>query len=431
MTSPLHVSTSILRSSLGRTACALAILCALTMIATQSAQGQTFTVLHSFTGDDGANPSAGLTIDRAGNFYGTTFAGGNNGNDCNSGCGTVFKFSRSGSGWVLNPLYRFRGYGEGDGERPAAGVIFGPDGSLYGTTNGGGIIPAGDYGTVFNLRPPATACISVLCSWSETLLYSFTSFGDGNYPGTGNLAFDTAGNIYGTTPGGGGGLCNDFPCGTLYALSPQNGVWVETIIHNFGDDLDARNPNAGVILDRVGNLYSGAPGIPGGVVYEVTPQGQNSPDNILYSFSYGDVEGGLIFDHSGNLYGTTASGGTGDGGIVFELVRSGSNWNLTVLHNFTYSGSDTEPGPWASLTMDAAGNLYGTTAEDGANNCGSVFKLAPSDGGWTYTSLHDFTCGSDGAYLYSSLVLDSAGNVYGTASAGGSQNKGVVFEITP
>jgi uncharacterized repeat protein (TIGR03803 family) len=412
--------------------CALALGIAFSVTFAGGAQAQTFTVLHDFSGSDGAIPGGALTIDRAGNVYGTTAAGGENETDCNGGCGTVFKLLRSGSGWVLNPLYRFRGYSEGDGQAPLAGVIFGPDGSLYGATNGGGIIPAGGYGTVFRLRPPPTACVTVLCSWSETLLYSFTTFGDGNYPGSGTLAFDTLGNIYGTTPSGGGGLCNDFPCGTLYAVSPENGIWVETIVHNFGDDLYARNPNAGMILDSLGNLYSGAPGPNGGIVYEVTPQGQNSPDNILYSLSSnGNVEGGLIFDHSGNLYGTTADGGTGGGGIVFELVPSGSDWNLTVLHNFAYSGDDSEPGSWASLTMDAAGNLYGTTVEVGAHNCGSVFRLAPSNGNWVFTSLHDFTCGADGAYPGGGVVLDAAGNIYGAASEGGTLGMGVIFEIAP
>src|SRR5215471_16607685 len=132
--------------------CVLAVRVLLIMLSANPAQAQAFTVLHNFSGPDGANPGGALTIDRAGNFYGTTSAGGHNGTYCNNGCGTVFKFSRSGSGWVLIPLYRFRGYSEGDGQAPLAGVVFGPNGSLYGTTNLGGAVSAGNYGSVFNLR---------------------------------------------------------------------------------------------------------------------------------------------------------------------------------------------------------------------------------------------------------------------------------------
>jgi len=133
----------------------------------------------------------------------------------------------------------------------------------------------------------------------------------------------------------------------------------------------------------------------------------------------------MIFDSSGNLYGTYEFGGTGGGGIVYELVRSGGGWNFVTLYNLVGQG-----GPLASLTIDAAGNLYGTASSDGQHGCGAVFKLVPSGGNWTYTSLHDFDC-SDGAYPASNVSFDADGNLYGTTANGGAYNDGTVWEITP
>ena len=144
-----------------------------------------------------------------------------------------------------------------------------------------------------------------------------------------------------------------------------------------------------------------------------------------------DPWAGLIIDPSGNLYGTTTGGGSGSGGTVFELTPANVGWTFKTLYSFSGNGG----GPSDKLVMDAAGNLYGTTYIDGAYGYGTVFKLTPSNGGWTYTSLHDFTGGSDGANPISSLVFDANGNLYGTASQGGTGNCpggcGVVFEITP
>ncbi len=147
----------------------------LLIFAAAESQAQTFTVLHNFTGGaDGAYPYAGLTMDQAGNFYGTTANGGNTAGDCVfNGCGTVFKLKRAGSGWILSPLYSFSGP---DGNSPQAGVIIGPDGSLYGTTIYGGTANAG---TVFKLSPPPSACKTALCPWRETVLYSFQGGSDG------------------------------------------------------------------------------------------------------------------------------------------------------------------------------------------------------------------------------------------------------------
>ena len=187
---------------------------ALALVAIQSAQAQAFSVIYNFTGgSDGANPSAGLTIDAAGNFYGT-----NQTSNGGSGFGMVFKLKPSGSSWILTPLYGFPKETDGD---PLNGVVIGPNGSLYGTTFSGGKFYDG---TVYNLRPPAGFCRTVSCPWTHTLLYNFKNGIDGGYP-AGPLVFDQAGNIYGTTWGGGSG--GD---GTVFELDTLGN---ETVLHSF------------------------------------------------------------------------------------------------------------------------------------------------------------------------------------------------------
>ena len=171
--------------SLRSTLYALAIVFVLSVAASRAAQAQTLNVLHTFSGGgDGDAPSAGLTIDKAGNLYGTTLYGA-------AGYGTVYKLSHSGSGWVLSTLYTFQG--GNDGGYSQARVIFGPDSGLYGTTSAGGSL---GNGTVFELRPPATACKSVSCPWAETVLYPFQGGSDGISPEYGDLTFDPMGNLY-------------------------------------------------------------------------------------------------------------------------------------------------------------------------------------------------------------------------------------------
>jgi uncharacterized repeat protein (TIGR03803 family) len=435
MFSPLGPN-SVLRTSLCVALLATAFALAL------PAQAQTFAVLHNFTGGgDGANPYAGVTADRAGNLYGTAAAGGH------LGYGDVFKLTHSGSSWTLNPIYSFQGFASGDGAGPLARVIFGPDGALYGTTDEGGTGDGGT-GTVFRLTPQATACKTSLCAWSETVLHSFQGgHSDGSGPGYGDVAFDAAGNLYDTTiyGGGGEGSCNDSTCGTVYEVSPVAGGWSEHVIYDFpgaGGGAPGFWPYNGVILDSSGNVYGAVTWISGSV-YELTPVQRGWSPATLYLFpgapSAGGPVGGLVFDHSGNLYGTACCGGPGGGGSVFELAPSGGTWTFTTLYSFNYSGSNTSPGPTSTLTMDASGALYGNTYAEGAYGYGNIFKLTPSQGGWTYTSLHDFTGGSDGGYPWGQVILDPNGNVYGTTTAGGStvgscyQNLGcgVVFEITP
>lgn len=386
------------------------------LLLAQPAQAQTFTVLHTFTGgQDGQDPIAGLTIDKAGNFYGTAEVGGG------GGSGTVFKLTRKGSGWVFGLLYTFAG---NDGENPTARVIMGSNGSLYGTTFAGG---NGGHGTVFKLTPPPTACKAALCPWTEAVLYSFTGGSDGASPFA-EVLFNQAGNLYGTTKDGGSNNT-----GTVYELVPSSGGWTESVLHSFTGGNDGYFPYSGVIFDKAGNLYGTTRegGLYGsGVVYELSPLGSGWTENVIYTFTGGgdgaNPAGGLIFDQAGNLYGTTSQGGSGGGGTAFELSPSNGAWSFNTL--FSFPG---ETGPFGNLIMDAAGSLYGTTVRGGAIRQGSVFKLTSSSGSWTYTSLHDFTGGSDGAQPYCSVIFDPDGNLYGTTWYGGTYYAGVVWEITP
>ena len=400
---------------------AAAIVFALTVVVTQSVQAQTYSVLHTFTGGmDGATPEAGVTLDKAGNLYGTAANGGN------TGSGAVFKIAHKGSGWTFSPLYNFAG--GNDGATPTARVIFGPDGTLYGTTSDAGM-EQGVFGTVFNLKPSPSACRTALCPWLETVLHRFTANNDGITPGYGDVVFDKAGNLYGTTMNGG---TNDR--GIVYELTPSGGSWTESILFNFGSGLGVY-PYNGVIFDNAGNLYGttyedeDGPTVYG-TVYQLTPSGSGWTENILHSFQEASDGaypfGGVIFDQAGNLYGTTAYSGPAGAGTIFQLRPSNGTWTLTVLHSF--AGSD---GPFGGLTMDAAGNLYGTTYADGANLFGSVFRLTPSGDGWTYTDIYDFTGGNDGGYPFGTVAFDANGNLYGTASTFGKNGYGVVWEITP
>lgn len=397
---------------------------ALALVFVTPAQAQSFNIIHNFSGgQDGSQPVGGLTMDKSGNFYGTASAGG-------AGYGTVFKLTHKNSAWILSPLYSFMGGNDGAG--PVTTLVVGPNGTLYGSTaagGGGGCSKIYEYngcGTIFNLRPPAAACKTALCPWTESVLYRFAGGSDGAYP-IGQLLFDPSGDIYGTSA--------DYlqlgSLGTVFELTIFGDGWVKNDAVRFRGS-DGQYPVAGVIFGQDGDLYGttyygGANGY--GVVYQLSPP-QDQTEKVLYSFQNGSdgsaVAAGLVFDNAGNLYGATTTGGSGGGGTVFELMPSNGHWTLSVLVSFTGSG-----GPSSSLVMDSASNLYGTTVDDGAHGAGNVFKLTSSGGGWTYMDLYDFTGGSDGGNPFGSLVLDASGNLYGTTEAGGANGDGVIFEITP
>jgi len=421
MTDQPDLSATVLRNNLRKTALTLALLCTLATIALPSAQAQTVTVLHSFTGKgDGALPYSGVNL-IVGSLYGTTSDGGQ------GGAGTVYRLNHRGSGWVLSTLYSFTGGSDGGG--PLARVTAGPGGILYGTTYGGGHTggnchASGGCGTVFSLHEQPTACHSAICPWIETVLYAFQGGSDGANTGwSDDLVFDQAGNIYGTTSGDSNG--DD---GTVWELSPSNGGWTETVLHRF---TNGELPWSGVTFDGAGNLYgtTDAGGIGYGSVYELTPSGSGWNYQTIYEFQgRGDgfyPVGGVVFDAAGNLYGTT-SNGSGNGGSVFEMQPSGSGWTFITLYNDFASPF----GPQDTPTLDAAGNVYGTVFNEGYGNFGVVFKLAQSGGKWTETNLAIFS--GDNYGPYGSVILDGEGNVYGTTAFGGSNGEnGSIWEITP
>lgn len=405
---------------------AFAFLLAAAVLAAPRSQAQTFKVIYSFTGHDSAeHPIAGLTIDQHGNLYGTTAWGGA------FGSGTVYELRPTPSGFAYSELHDF-GHGS-DGNFAWGGVTLGPNGTLYGTTAGGGIR---DDGTVYQLRPPSGSCHSASCPWVETVLYRFTGDSDGRNPQAG-VILDNQGNIYGTNVNGGGGKV-----GVVYEMSPSAGGYTFQVLYTFTDDADGGNPSSLLIFDSAGNLYgtaavggnSGCQGFGCGTIYELTPSAAGWSERTLYTFQNGndggDPAAGLISDGAGNFYGATPSGAH-NGGSVFELSPGVESWNFNLAYDLTGVG----PGPEENLVRDSAGNLYGSSWGDGLYGQGAVFKLTPNgDGGWTYTSLHDFTGGSDGGAAEGNLVMDSQGNLYGTSYEGGLASCGrcgVVYEITP
>jgi uncharacterized repeat protein (TIGR03803 family) len=368
----------------GKTPCPYQIGCG-TIFELTPHSGGTWTekVLHKFSGGrDGAQPFASLISDRAGNLYTTTSAGGGGGCDYTSvGCGAVLKLLRgTGGQWTADTLYQFAA---SDGFYPVGTLIADSAGNLYGTTNAGGKGPGyfegiGGHdcpygcGTVFELTRSSGG------NWSRRVLYSFTGInGDGSFP-WGNLIFDAAGNLYGTTQWGGA-----YGQGTVFELMPSSGGrWKEVVIYSFTNGSDGGLPVAG-----------------------------------------------LVGDAAGNLYGTAQAGGLVKAeccGTVFELSPSGNAWKETVLYSFTGANGD-GAAPTASLIFDAAGNLYGTTSLRGASDnscgqggCGTAFELSPVQGGWKETVLHAFSgLNGDGAYPLGNLVLGDAGDLYGTTYEGG------------
>ncbi len=356
------------------------------------------TILHSFTGGaDGGYPGGSVILDSSGNLYGTTPGG-------TLGGGVVYKLDPAGNETVL---YNFAG---GAGGADPNGLIRDAAGNLYGTTSAGGVSNAG---LVYELD----------AAGMETVLYSFPGATNGAAP-AGSLTRDSSGNLYGTTSAGG---LNG--AGTVYRLDPSG---KETLLYSFTGGTDGADPQSGVIRDAAGNLYGTtfSGGVNGfGVVYKLDASNMLT---VLHSFTgipdgY-NPSGGLIFDASGNLYGTTTLGGTADGGgAIFKIDTRGEE---TLLYSFVCAPKDIycDLYPFSGLTLDGAGNLYGTFQSGGPAKSGSVYQLTPTG---QLIILHAFAQSqADGYSPYAGVVLDSAGNLYGTTQLGGENNFGVVYEIS-
>lgn len=396
-----------------------------------------FSVLHNFVGgDDGGSPYGAMILDPSGNLYGTTVYGGDTSECGDLGCGTVFELSppaAKGGAWTEAVLYRFTG--KRDGGYPRASLLRDIAGNLYGTAEAGG---SAGGGVAFELSPPHSG----QATWSHRVLYAFPS--SAGMPVAG-LNAGPGGALYGATlTGGSGGNA-----GTLFSLSPPAaGVtqWAARTIFSF----DGRNgslPAAALVADNAGNLYgttySGGSGTePGyGVVYELTPPSRGAgrwQEHVLWRFKP-DADGRepictLTLDASGNLYGTTSMGGSPPGrGTVFELIRpaAGSVWTENVLFRFPNNG-DYGIWPFTGVILDPSGNLYGTTIA-AAEGPGVVFRLAPSGGAgeWTETVLQYFSSPTNGGDLRGALVRGADGTLYGTTYSGGSVARGVVFSVAP
>lgn len=272
-------------------------------------------VLHNFKStNDGCFPLGGLLADNDGNLYGTTQTGGSDGE------GTVFELSFKSGGFVEKILHSFSS--RAGGQNPSGSLIMDAAGNLYGTTSSGGGGNCRCDGTVYELSPAGGG------RWTERVLWNMPAYDDGADPNAG-VVFDSVGNLYGTTVDGGGGV----GAGVVFELSPAGGgAWSSKVIHSFEEGgEDGFNPRGGLIFDAGGNLYGttfqGGVGTGAqGTVFKLSPAaGGVWSETILFSFIPTALDGynptsNLIFDSSGNLYGTTNTGGTGNGGTVFEIT---------------------------------------------------------------------------------------------------------------
>jgi len=276
-------------------------------------------------------------------------------------------------------------------------------------------------------------------SWTETVLHSFRTKSSDGYSPLGSLIFDTVGNLYGTTRNGGAA-----DLGTVFELTPSaDGTWKENVLHDFtADGQHGYYPYAGLALDKAGNLYGttydgelASGGIPGhGTVFKLAPQAVgNLGFEIVHKFKNDAKDGtypygGLTIDVAGNLYGTTYGGGNFNGGTAFELTPNvDGTWTEKILHKFKNDGKDGY-SVQGGLIFDDAGNLYGSS-----DTVGTVFELTPTTGGgWTERILHNFKDnGLDGNAPFAGAIIDASGHLYGTTFRGGAHDAGTVFEITP
>ena len=439
-------------------------------VSVASAEGKE-KVLYSFQGgaSDGQYPAGGVVFDKAGNLYGATTDGGG---ECPPAqCGIVFQLApaaKMGDPWTETVLHIFQGPGSDDGNTPAGSLIIDSAGNLYGTTGYGGTgncILLGTKvgcGTVYELSPPTQEG----GAWTETVLYSFPTPKQGYLP-NGNLVFDSAGNLYGATMfgGGEGTTCDSYYqyCGAVFELSPpkkQGGAWTEKVLHGFAgietgkQEGDGANPNGGLALDSEGGIYGTTytggfdcahhSGQGCGTAFKLTPptkKGTRS-ESILHRFKAApDGAGpaaGLAFDRQGNLYGTTVFAGVGNSasGTVFELgLNADSSWTEQVLYTFQEGNDGAQPR--GSVLLNTEGEIYGTASIAGAGEAGAIFRLREDAGNpWTFTVIYDFTRSPDGFYPTGPLIFGAASKMYGTTQEGGDGQScqpgcGTVFATMP
>jgi uncharacterized repeat protein (TIGR03803 family) len=433
-------TNAITRNRFGRT-----ITSAFFMLVAPSAffgQGPTFTVLYTFTGGESGSVPRGVIENKAGNFFGTTDAGGPNCSLRFDNCGGVFQLTGAGAESFLHVFTNPSG-----GLNPNGGVIQDTKGNLYGVTSGGG--NSSNSGVVYKVDP----------SGKETVLHVFdhtSNLGEGWEP-LGNLVGDAAGNLYGATTFGGVLNCAD-GCGVVFRIDATGAY---TVLHSFsGAPADGQAPDGTLVLDATGNLYGttfyggSATGINygqgAGTVFKLDP---NGTETILYNFNGitdgGSPTSGLKEDRSGNFYGTAQdegeAGGVSNNGVLFKLDPAG---DFTLLYSFT--GRADGGGPVGPLVLDeASGDVYGTAAYGGldlptchspwGSGCGVVFKVDPSSE--TETVLYSFTGLADGDDPATGLIARKAPNsggyqLFGTTYLGGddsacsSEGCGVVFQLT-
>ena len=397
--------------------------CIVSLAGPGNAWAGTEKVLYSFQGgSDAARPYGPLSFDKKGNLFGTSQTGGT---VC-GGCGTIFELQPSKGGWTEKVIYSFTG--AADGNDPSSGVIFDKQGNLYAATGGGGnagCYEGGGCGAVIELKPSGS-------NWTETTLYTFNQSDGGG--SVSPLVLDSAGNLYGTGLWGGNAGC-DFGCGSVFELSRSGSGWTENTLYRFTDGIDGAEPFSSSQLLYKGNLYGAfAPPTgfgPTGGVFELKHSKKTGwKDETLYTFpidSNGDTWAGIVFDAAGNIYGTTTYGGANGSGTLYKLTHSGGVWTFTTLYTFT-GGSD-GANPWASLTLDMLGNIYGT-ARAGGLGYGVVFELQNCGGNYTYKTLYTFSGGADGAQPTAPVLL-RRWKLYGSTNAGGTSGAGVVYEVTP
>lgn len=318
----------------------------------------------------------------------------------------VFSLNFASAAAKESVLHAFKGT---DGNHPVATLAFDTAGNLYGTTTEGGKY---NQGTVFRIS----------ASKQETVLYSFCKLSnctDGSRPYNG-VVLDTAGNIYGATPGGG-----KYGAGVVYKITVAGKY---SILHNFKGQPDGDEGYGWLVFDKAGNLYGTT--LQGGknntgAVYKITPAGEES---IFYSFPDGSGDGpldpiaGLTLDGSGNFYGTSiVGGGSSEAGTVYKLTPAGKE---TTLYSFNMTNGYE---PYAGVTLDPKGNIYGATVYGGSGETGVVYKLSPSGKPLFTYSLSDAT----GISPYATPILDAKGNIYGVGGLGGPHGYGAVFKMPP